>query len=777
MSAVPSDVAPGPILPAALRRFRLAPAEGWLTLGFVILMALTVAWSLDDAAWVLGRREWGDFYAWGTLLGALIGFGGAKAGWPRWSVHLVGAVAAALLLPLMVGSVLAGDAGGSPGTLYRLTAEELVKAWTDLGVLKQSVTSATGHHLLAIGIVCWSAGQFAAYGVFGHRRPLDAVIVIGVLLLGNMAVTSLDQLNYLVIFSLAALCVLARTHAFDEQTTWVRRRIGDPAAVRSLYLRGGAVFITAAIFGSLVLTASASSAPLARFWRGFDKVLMDWGRNIQAFLPVGGNSRPGGFGFGDRAVISGIWESRDDPALTIRVPAGDEEKYYWRAVTYDRYEYAAWTWTSPQDINRRAEQRVFEGFAEDPTTVYARRNVTFQVQLENSVGSFIFSPLDPLVLDAESRLKIVGGQGWFAGVETDAEQYTVTAAVPVLGDEDDNGLTANRLRFAGTAYPDEIKRLYLQKPGDWSLGPDSRTLLAQFAADAPQSAYDLAAEMEQRFSRIGEFEYDSDITGLCGDLNTVDCFARYKRGHCMQYATTMAMLLREAGVPARMALGYLPGTRDEATGVERITVGGAHAWVEVFFPGFGWYAFDPTGGGRSQTPNLPAGPQVTPAPSVLPTFGSIRDIPRGTENVNQGGSGTPNNPNGLNNGNTSPAMLIAIAVLLLVVVGAVAFVAWQRGPRGEMTPDAVWRSIGRTAARFGFGPRPQQTVYEYAGVLGDVLPGHRPELQTVARAKVEVAYGRRELGADAAASLRAAQRRLRVGLLRLLLRRRERPRR
>ena len=55
MTAVPSDVAPGSFLPARLRRLPRSPVEGWLTFGFVALMALTVAWSLDDAAWVLGR--------------------------------------------------------------------------------------------------------------------------------------------------------------------------------------------------------------------------------------------------------------------------------------------------------------------------------------------------------------------------------------------------------------------------------------------------------------------------------------------------------------------------------------------------------------------------------------------------------------------------------------------------------------------------------------------------------------------------------------------------
>jgi hypothetical protein len=84
--------------------------------------------------------------------------------------------------------------------------------------------------------------------------------------------------------------------------------------------------------------------------------------------------------------------------------------------------------------------------------------------------------------------------------------------------------------------------------------------------------------------------------------------------------------------------------------------------------------------------------------------------------------------------------------------------------------------VAALARRFGFGPRPTQTAFEYATALGDVLPGVRPELQTVASAKVEVSYGRRELGDERIRALRDSYRRLRVSLLRLAFRRRDRPR-
>lgn len=775
MSAAAGDLAPDPILPAALRRIAKAPSEGWLTLALVALMALTVAWSLADAAWVLGRREWGDFYAWAALLSVVVGFAGAKVRWPRWTAHLVGAVVAALVIPLMVGSVLLPD-GGSPQQLYRATAEATVEAWRDLAVRNRASTNETGHYLLTLGLIVWSVGQFAAYSVFGHRRPLDAVIVVGIVLLGNMAVTVNDQLGYLVIFSVAALCVLARTHAFEEETTWVRRRIGDGSAVRSIYLRGGAAFIVLAVFGSLVLTASASSAPLATIWRGSERTLIEWSQELQRYLPFGGASRPLGFGFGRTAQVGGQWVSDSTVAVTIQVPAGDETRYYWRAVTFDRFDTNTWAWTEPRPVDRAAGEGLLATLADEPTDAYARRDLTFSVAVEGGTGNFVLSPLDPVSLDRPATVQVVGTEGWLSALETDSDTYTAVATVPVVDEEVENGLTANRLRVAGRDYPAEISRLYLQR-SEGAFGPNARELLDRIVSAVGDNPYDLAAAIERELKDPTNFTYDEDVRGLCDRLSTVECFARFKRGFCLYYATTMVMLLREAGVPARMAEGFLPGERDVVTGIETIPASSAHAWVEVWFPGYGWYTFDPTGGGLSVTEPLPAGPRVSPRPSALPSFGSIRPDERETDDVNQGLNANPQTGAGASGRNdANPAVLIAVALLLLVTVGALAFVAWRRGPRGEVTADGVWRGVGRTAARFGFGQRPQQTVYEYAGALGEVMPSNRPELQAVARAKVEVAYGRHELGTDAQRALRDAHRRLRVALLRLAFRRRERRR-
>ena len=751
----------------SVSRLPLPSVQSLVTLALVALMSITVAWSIDDAAWVLGDTTYGDFLVYSAILATLVGFVGAQAHWPRWLTHFLGACAAALVVPLFVGAILVP--GASLSDMYRATAASTVNAWYDLAILNLAVTREFGHYLLVLGLLVWSVGQFASYAVFGHRRPLDAVIVVGMMLLGNMALTVRDQLQLLVLFSIAALCVLARSHALDEEAAWLRRRIGDASSVRSLYLRGGSVFIGAAVIGSLLLTGSASSAPLAGAWTGFGDKLVEISQSLQRYLPFGGAPRPVGFGFGQTAQIFGSWSQNNALAATIHVLPGDKTLYYWRAVTYDRFEGQAWAWTDSREIGRAGGAPALAGQADNPDGLGQRTKLEFTVTPASGRNPFVVSPQDASSVDQGSTLFVVGTNGYFSalGLAQPARPYIVTALIPVNKDEA-GGRTANRLRAAGVAYPSDIVNLYESVPVG-AVGPEATKLLADIVAKAPSTnPYDVATTME---AKLKTFRYNTNVIGRCPPgQSVVECFATIKEGYCQYYASTMTILMRQLKIPARMVQGFLPGSRD-ATGAETILESQAHAWVEVYFPGYGWQLFDPTGGNLSRNTALPAGSAV-PSATIAPA-GSATLAPRPSSRFNEpgnpasGGTTRPAQPGG-------PALLIAVAILLLIAVGAIAFVAWQRGPRGAVTPESVWQSIGRIAARFGFGPLPTQTVYEYAGSLGEILPASRPELETVARAKVEVAYGRRELGADRLAPLRDASRRLRLNLLRLAFRRRER---
>jgi transglutaminase-like putative cysteine protease len=764
------------------RRLRLpaAPEEGWTTLVLVIVMALMMAASIDDAGWVLEDSHLTDFLGIATLGGVFAGFIGAKVGWNRWLAHTFGAIFAALLVPILVGDIL--EPGQSIGYQFVATADDAAQAWYDLVIVKLPLTRATGHHLVILGLLCWGTAQFASSAVFRHHRPLSAVVVIGAVLVANMAATTHEnQIWFLIVFSIASLLLLTRLHALDEQATWTRRRIGDPAAVRSLYLRGGAVFIAVAVVSAFVLTATARSKPLEGAWEDFKPWLLDVSSSIQRFLPTLEDSRGiGGVRFGPSATILGTWNTDSGLAMTVERTAGDNFPYYWRVVTFDYYNDLGWNWKDPPGTKKYAVPDGDEILAGSGDRVLSpgTKDVTFRVTPFNLQGSYAVSPLAPLAIDRPSEVEATSVGSFFQALEIDGrDPYTITTRVPLRGDKD-GGQTQNKLRVAGTSYPSEILARYLQlTPG--AVGPEAKKVLADAmlkltANGLTENPYDIADSIRAELSSR-RFAYDPtvrDIHAQCGELSVSECFATYKRGYCEHYATLMTVLLREKGIPARFVEGFLPGELNRSTGVEQVPNAAAHAWTEVFFPGTGWVAFDSTPSSVSEVVPLPTGAAQTPKPSRIPSLAPNPfndDLP----SRSPGSAATT----GARDGGIGPGGFILIGLVLASAIVIAIFLLWRRGPRGVITPEGAWLSIARLAGRFGYGPRPTQTTYEYATALGETLPGIRPQLETVATAKVEVTYGGRVLGDDRLQAIRDAYSKLRIGLLRLLFRRPRRRRR
>jgi transglutaminase-like putative cysteine protease len=752
-------------------RLPAPPAEGWAALGLLIVMGLTFGWSVDDARWVLGRQGLTDYLPLAVVLGIVWGYISATAGWSRWLSHGLGAVFAALILPLVVGSSLVDPGNGSLHDWYTATASSVVQAYLDLAWRGRALTQQFGHFALILGVVSWATGQFAGYAAFGHRKPMTAVVTLGLGLLLNMAITVQDQLPYLVIFSLAALLFLIRVNAMQEQSTWLRRRIGDPRAVGSLYIRGGVAFVAMAVVGSLFLTASASSAPLAGAWSGIDQTLINFGTQLQRYLPGGGpGTRITGVAFGSNAPITGRWVTDATPALEIVVPKGDKHVYYWRAVAYDHFDNTGWSWTRDSTENRAAAADVLGSTLEGQDLAPILREVTFAMSPLAFRGGTVFSPGSPTKVDQGTRITLVGGE-YFGGLNlaSGSSGYKVTSLVAQTADDDPEGLTENKLRAASTSYPADITNLYVDVPAG-STGPDMRALKARIDALTPgKNPYDIAQTIVTYLrGTAGGFIYSTDVTDLnCGDRSIAECFAHFKRGYCQYYASTMAMLMRMEGIPARYVQGFLPGDRDPATGKELIRYSNSHAWVEVYFPGYGWIQFDPTGGGIGRLTSLPAGEVV---PSLKATAAPSRSIFGNEERdpLPIRGDIAPDASSGIA---TPGASLAIVAALLLIVAFSAGFIAWRRGRNRVVQADAVYSSIARLAARVGFGPLPTETVYEYTGALATAMPAGRPELNLVAKAKVEVAYGRQTLDHDRLRALREAQRRLRLRILRLAFRR------
>jgi hypothetical protein len=753
-----------------------APSEGWSTVLLLAVALGAVGLAVDDARWVgMGSpgvsRTW--FLPLVVLLGAAWGLAGAKLRLPALVVHLSGAVigsAAVIFLVAGVVSTAPDLAERGRGLVASLTI------FVDDLLVRHIRSSQTSAFLLGAGLVGWATGAFAAFAIFRRHRPFDAILLAGLVLVVNLSLTYQPEFPHLVVFATAALLLLVRANLVKQRAGWLRRRIGDAGYVSELFMRSGLTFVAAALGGAIVLTSVASSAPLAGAWRGLDHDLIRLGDSINHL--VGGLDAPArgpnSLFSADQQILD-LWVS--SPEVVFLATTSDGNGRYWQAATYDLFDGQAWHQGERTSVRVEAGQLLL-GPTREILPAKGRHEVSATITAVSLGGDLVLSPDAPYAIDRPANVWTNGLSGPFAVAEfadglADGESYVVRSLVRNLG-EADGGLTQALLAAAAQAYPGWLARYVEVEPG--SVGPltelTARSIYESLSPDR-RDDFHVADAIQTYLDETGGFQYSVDVRGLCSEGSIVECFLRTKSGYCEYFATTMVMLLRDLGIPSRLVLGYLPGQR-QVDGSWRVERGAAHAWVDVYFPAYGWVSFDPTPGNR---PNGRRPAQFVPgvaAPSPGASSGSPGPRPRRTFEPDEprgqdlGGIVRPPSSGGPDG---SGALLIALVVLLgmgVLIVGLT--VRERRGPTPP--PDAVYRGVARLAGWFGYGPRPTQTAYEYASALGDVVPAVRPELELVARAKVEATYARRQPGPAGMAALRVAYSRLRVRLLSLALRRR-----
>ncbi|MGH9572871.1 MAG: transglutaminase TgpA family protein [Candidatus Acidiferrales bacterium] len=159
-------------------------------------------------------------------------------------------------------------------------------------------------------------------------------------------------------------------------------------------------------------------------------------------------------------------------------------------------------------------------------------------------------------------------------------------------------IPASELRALPAVYSSKIQDTYLQLPP----GLDPR--IKQLAEDVTSHAsnpYDKASAIELYLK--AHYAYTLDLRGDPGDDPLAYFLFTRRAGHCEYFASAMAIMLREIGIPSRYATGFLPGEFNDIGGDYIIRASDAHAWVEVYFPGYGWMTFDPTPGSDLKRPS------------------------------------------------------------------------------------------------------------------------------------------------------------------------------
>ena len=162
--------------------------------------------------------------------------------------------------------------------------------------------------------------------------------------------------------------------------------------------------------------------------------------------------------------------------------------------------------------------------------------------------------------------------------------YSVVSQVP------DN--SPEQLRTASAAYPDDIVEKYTELPPD---GLDRTRALARKLTEGTTNPYDAVARVNEYLKT--EYAYDLSIPLQRTEMDSVEYFLfEEQRGYCEQFSSSLAVMVRSLGIPARLTTGYVSGEYNPFTGLYEVKASDAHAWVEVYFPGQGWATFDPTPG-------------------------------------------------------------------------------------------------------------------------------------------------------------------------------------
>ncbi len=267
--------------------------------------------------------------------------------------------------------------------------------------------------------------------------------------------------------------------------------------------------------------------------------------------------------------------------------------------------------------------------------------------------------------------------------------------------------------------PPSVRR-YLRLPRD--LSPEIQATAEQVTEDQT-SDYDRALALQDWLRDPVEFTYsqtlDSSVTDGNGEQAILG-FLQSRQGYCVQFASTMAVMARMLGIPARVAVGFATGDKN-ADGDYIVGLHDAHAWPELYFQGSGWVAFEPTPGGPAADPppwakDAPGGGAPTDNPTSQPTssaspstgLGGSENRPR--EDVNQDGL-TPGNGGGIGAGPVRvpvlPFVLGLAALLVLAVPGVTRLLVrrrrWSDADTPTATALAAWDDLQDTLLDHGYG--------------------------------------------------------------------------
>ncbi|MFE4614779.1 DUF3488 and DUF4129 domain-containing transglutaminase family protein [Streptomyces sp. NPDC056747] len=541
--------------------------------------------------------------------------------------------------------------------------------------------------------------------------------------------------------------------------------------------------------GSSAASGGPAFAP-ARTGRRIGAVAMGAAMVVPLALPglsgglFGGGSGEGTGGRGPGGTITAVnplvslqdnlRQPEDREVLRYRTNARDTSNLYLRLVALDQFDGASWK-SSVRPIEDVPKQLPWpEGLGQDVKVTEVTSNFVASEAYEQRWLPMPY-PAGRVGIDGKWRYEP-------AGRMLVGDDKQTTSGVRYQVSSLDVQPTAGQLAAAGQA-PAKLRAEYTKVPA--SLPADVREVARQVTKGA-RNDYEKAVKLQDWFAKDGGFRYDVEVTSGTG-VQAISRFLKDKEGFCVHFSFSMAAMARSLGIPARVAVGFMPGT-PQTDGSVSVGIRDAHAWPELYFDGAGWLRFEPTPA-RGSTPvytrqETPSGEATGPAQPQQSASAQPSAAPSASESctpqMRRLGDCGPDTAVGgdFSDGSGSDPLKVALISLGTLLVLALPFVpmlwrtrvrARRLGPGGGRGPEdlaartlAVWQEITDTAWDYGVEPDESMTPRKTAARmvrLGELTGEPADAVHRTARAVEEVLYAPRPVPAaglaEEAARIRA----------------------
>ncbi|MFQ5670652.1 MAG: transglutaminaseTgpA domain-containing protein [Acidobacteriota bacterium] len=308
-----------------------------------------------------------------------------------------------------------------------------------------------------------------------------------------------------------------------------------------------------------------------------------------------GTFAPGAFrqaslsGFSETSRLGDIGRIKLDRSrvmeVSVRGAVPEREDLRWRGLSLNLFDGRSWS-RSPGVVQWLTADTQGRFFPEGPASAgpaATARLVRQEIRLEPLPSPVLFAAGSPQIIASEDFFFLARDDSGSLRLRDRPRRRLSYAAVSRLSPRE-----PDRLRRAAGADPARVRRLYLGLPPlDQRVGALARRL----TSSAP-TRYDAARALERWLST--NLSYSLQVS----DAGREDPLAAFlfdgMAAHCEYFATSMVVLARSVGIPARFVAGYLPGEKSRFSHRYTVRQSDAHSWVEVFFPGTGWISFDPT---------------------------------------------------------------------------------------------------------------------------------------------------------------------------------------